>query len=168
MKSVITRVSLLALFALAFTFGAFAQAQPNQPFADQTVGATIQYDQASSTPVTGSVFYAKLTNRDLGVYSFTRIVETAVNLKPRFSVQTQTETGFCIFTTKFGAFDVFTCGTGGLSAAGGNTGASGSGTVLVTKAIGRGWNIGVAGGPSYSGATGKVSYPVGLVFGWGK
>lgn len=168
MKRVITRVSVLAVLSLVAAFAAFAQAQPNQAFADQQVGASVQYDQASSTPITGSVFYAKLTDRNLGIYSYTRIVETAVNLKPQFSVQTQTETGFCLYTAKFGAFDMFTCGTGGIAAAGGSTGPSGSGTVLVTKAIGKGWSVGVAGGPSYSGATGKVSYPVGLVFGWGK
>ncbi|HVW10888.1 MAG TPA: hypothetical protein VHC90_20015 [Bryobacteraceae bacterium] len=168
MRTVITRVFPAALLALALTVTATAQVQPNEPFHDQTVGASIQYDQGSSTPLTGSVFYAKLTDPTHGIFSYTRINETAVNLEPQFSVQTQTETGFCIFTTKFGTFDVFSCGSGGLATAGGSTGASGTGTVLVTKAIGKGWSVGVAGGPSYSGATGKVSYPVGLLFAWGK
>lgn len=147
---------------------ATAQVQANQPFPDQFVGATLQYDQASSTPFTGGVFYGKLADKNLGAYSYTLIRETAITRKPTYNVQTQTETGFCIYTTKFGTFDVFSCGTGGIATAGGSTGVSGSGQLLITKALKQGWTVGIVGGPSYSGIQSKVTYPVGLVIGWGR
>lgn len=135
---------------------------------DQFVAAGGQYDQSSSPSANGFVAYAKLADKASGLYSYTRILETSVNLKPKFAVQTQTETGVCVFTKTFGVFDVFTCATGGIAAAGGSTGASASGSILITKQLGRGWTIGFAGGPSYSGVIDKVTYPVGIIFGWGR
>lgn len=157
---------LMSLMLLAAP--AFAQVQPNTPFPDQAVGITTQYDQASTTPLTGGVFYAKLTSRDKGILWYTLIKETAVDLKPKFAVQTQTETGVCVYTIKFAFFDVFTCGTGGIATAADNTGLSGTGQLLILKGFKNGLAVGVSGGPTYSGAQGKVTYPVGIVFGWGK
>ncbi len=161
--------NLIAVLAcLSFAIAASAQVAPNQPFPDQFVSAGISYDQASVPAVSGFVAYAKLADKAHGAYSYTLIRETSIKLKPTATVETQTETGACLYTTKFGAFDVFSCGTGGLATGGGNTGFSASGTLLITKALSKGWTIGVAGGPSYSGVAAKVSYPISLVFGWGK
>lgn len=159
---------IIALLACIFLLSALSVAAQAPPLHDQEVGVTIDYDQASDAPVSGSAFYAKLTNVSLGLYSYTRIRETSINLRPKLAVQTQTETGFCLYTLKFGAFNVFTCGTGGISTAGDKTGISGGGNLLISKPIGNGWSVGLSAGPSFSGASGKVTYPVGLILSWGK
>lgn len=168
MKNVITRVSALLALAALLTVGAFAQAQPNQAFPDQVVGAAFEYDQAAAAPVAGSVFYAKLESQSIGLYSYTRIVEKSVSLKPKLAIETQTETGQCKYVTKFGAFDVFGCGTIGVATAADQAGISLGAFGMATKSLGKGWSLGFTAGAGRSGATGDTNYPVSLFVSWGK
>lgn len=156
------KLALLSIF-LAIPLAA----QTVTGFPDQVIVAGASFNQQSAPQLSGFFAYAKLASAS-GIYSYTRISETSVQLKPSIAVQTQTETGLCIYTHTFGAFKLFSCATGGLSAAGGSAGGSATGTLLATKDIGKGWSIGLAAGPSWSGVTGVVSYPVGLIIGWGR
>lgn len=170
-----------SIFVLLAALSAFPlAAQSTQPFADQVVFGGLQYNQNSAPQFQGFAGYAKLVDGTAGIYSYTRFVESSVKLKPQFAVQTQTETGFCAVTDKWGSLDVFAifnrlgfthvfaCATGGIAAAASSVGASGSGTLLLERDMAKGWKIGIAASPSYSAVTGKVSYPIGIVFGWGR
>jgi hypothetical protein len=157
-------------------------AAPAHAFPDQIVAAGLNYSQGSVPATSGFLGYAKLASASSGIYSYSLVRETSINLftttpatatapaKSVFSpaVQTQTETGACVFVRPIWSIDSFACGTGGLAAAGGSTGFSASGTVLLTKYIGKGFFAGFSVGPSYSAVAGKVSYPVGIVFLYGK
>lgn len=164
-----------ALFAQSAPVSQSAAGLPNQ-----AVFGGLQYNQSSAPQSQGFAGYAKLIDANAGVYSYTRFVETSVKLKPQLAIQTQTETGVCSVTSAWGGFDIFSplksigfnhvfaCATGGIAAAGGNIGVSGSGTLLAMKDLPKGWGIGIGISPSYSSVTGKVSYPAGLVISWGK
>lgn len=172
MKNVFTAVLCAALLCVS----AFAQAA----LPDQAIFGGFQYSQQSAPQAQGFAGYAKLVDSNSGTYSYTRFVETSVKIKPTVAIQTQTETGVCSLTSKWGSFDIFTpltklgfthvfaCGTGGIAAAGGSVGASGSGTVLAMRDLQKGWSVGIGVSPSYSAVTGKVSYPAGLVVSWGR
>jgi hypothetical protein len=179
----LTLLCSAALFAQVAVTPVALPATPGQSVADlpnQAVFGGLQYNQSSSPQSQGFAGYAKLVDASAGVYSYTRFVETSVKLKPQLAIQTQTETGICSVTSAWGGFDIFSplksigfdhvfaCATGGIAAAGGSVGASGSGTLLAMKALQKGWTIGIGVSPSYSSVTGRVSYPVGLVIGWGK
>ena len=175
------KIAILAILSTAFAFGQ-TTAAPAQPFPDQIVAAGLSYSQGSVPATSGFLGYAKLANAASGIYSYSLVRETSINLftttaatattaaKSVFSpaVQTQTETGACVFVRPFWGIDSFACGTGGLAAAGGSTGFSASGTALFTRYIGKGFFAGFSVGPSYSAVAGKVSYPVGIVFLYGK
>lgn len=151
----------LALLSIFLALPVFAQT--GHP--GQVVFVTAQWDQASTPAVTGGVGYAKLVGGN--VYSYTHIRETSLTLGSKPLIQTQTETGACAYTFDFAALSVYTCGTAGFAVAGSSTGFSGSGQVLATKSLGKkGFFAGGYGGPSYSGITGKTTYPVGAVFGF--
>jgi hypothetical protein len=148
-----------------------ASVSPINPFVSQFVGAGIGYSQAAAPQqLMGGVVYGKLLSAAAGTYSYTTISETQVHISPAFSVQTQTQTGGCVYTTSFAKFDIFTCAQVGVALAGGTTGVGAAGTFLAMRPIGtNGWQLGLVGGPSYSGAAGGgVSYPVGMIVGWGK
>ncbi len=146
-----------------------AQVQPNQQFHDQNVSVDLFYDQSATPTVQGGVSYSKLIDKDHGIYSYTRIHETSITLKPTPVIQTQTETGVCVYTTKFGVFDVFLCGSGGIATASSSVGLSGTGLGMAVTPLKNGWWIGLAGGPSYSAVDkGKTTYSLGLVAGWGR
>lgn len=156
------------LFAVLLTLPIFGQVTSSSAFPDQVISAGIAYNQQSSPNVAGFVAYGKLINRNQGVYEYTKINETSIQIKPKLAVQTQTETGLCAYIHSIGVFDVFGCATGGLATAADNAGISGSGNLLVTKSLPKGWFVGMTGGPSYSGVTNTVAYNISLVFGWGK
>lgn len=152
----------LALLSVFLALPVFAQ-QPTLP--NQVVFISTQWDQASTPAVTGGVGYAKLIGA--GVYSYTHIRETSVTFGAKPLIQTQTETGACAYTFNFSSISVYSCGTAGFVAAGSSTGFSGSGQVLATKSLGKkGFFAGGYGGPTYSGITGKTTYPVGMVLGF--
>lgn len=151
-------MKLLSVF-LALSLA--AQTLPNQ-----VVFVSTQWDQASTPAFTGGVGYAKLVAGN--VYSYTHIRETALTFGAKPTIQTQTETGACAYTFNFAAISVYGCGSAGLATAGSSTGFSTTGQVLATKAIGtKGFFVGGYGGPSYSGVAGRVTFPVGIVFGFG-
>lgn len=171
MNKALRSLVLIVFFALA----AFAQ---NALLPDQFVGAGLHYSQQSSPNMSGLVAYAKLVDRDHGVYSYSLIRESSIfvpntgkTLAQRVqAMQTSTETGAAVhMPVRFGAFDLFALGTGGLASTGPNTGIAGSGGVLATKGIGKGWYIGLSAWAAYADIPGAgISYPVGLVIGWGK
>ena len=162
----------LTVFCLLFLLAVFSIfAQTALP--DQFVGGGLHYAQQSSPNLSGFVGYAKQIDKERGVYSYTLIRETSLTLKPKAQLQTSTETGVAVFVGKFGAFQLFGLGTGGIAAAGStqgtNTGFAGSGGALAMKSLPRGWYIGASAWAAYSSIPGAgVSYPVGLVIGWGK
>lgn len=151
----------LALLSVFLALPVFAQTLPNQ-----VVFVTTQWDQASTPAFTGGVGYAKLLGSN--VYSYTHVRETVITFGSKPAIQTQTETGACAFTFNFASIGIYSCGTAGIATAGSSTGLSASGQVLATKPVGsKGFFIGGYGGPTYSGVLGKVSFPVGLVVGFG-
>ena len=160
-------VSIAVLIAFAGALALSAQAVPNTPFPDQFVAVTVDYNAPNTTtPISGSVAYGKLTNASLGVYSFTQITETSITTKP-VSIQTLTQTGIGAFLFKLGAFDVFGTAVGGLATAGSSTGPAAGGKIHAFKSLGKGWFIGFSGGPQYSGPAG-LGANFGIDFGYGK
>ena len=165
-RNVFSFCLLMFLLAVSSLFG-------QQTLPDQFVGGGVHYNQQSSPNLSGFVGYAKKINADRGIYSYTLIRETSLTLKPKAQLQTSTETGAAWHVGKFGAFELFALGTGGIAAAGGvqgtNTGFAGSGGALAVKQLSGGWFIGASAWAAYSSIPGAgVSYPVGLVLGWGK
>lgn len=168
MKSVITAVSVFAL--LAFSSLAFSQTvPPPDPFPSQFIAAGVTFE-SQSTPnfASGFIAYGKNLSQTAGTFSYSMVRETNFSLKPKPQIMTQTETGLCVYTTTVLSFKAFTCGTVGGSAVGGNTGLSTSGTALLMKPLKNGYDIGFAAGPSYSGASGSLQWPVSVVVLWGK
>lgn len=162
-------ITVFCLLLLLAVFSALAQSA----LPDQFVGGGLHYAQQSSPNLSGFIGYAKQIDKDRGIYSYTLIRETSLTLKPKPQLQTSTETGAAWHVGKFGAFDLFALGTGGIAAAGGvqgtNTGFAGSGGALAVKPLPHGWFIGASAWAAYSSIPGAgVSYPVGLVVGWGK
>lgn len=154
----------LALLSIFLALPVFAQTSPALP--NQVVFISTQWDQASTPAFTGGVGYAKLISGS--VYTYTHIRETAVTFGSKPAIQTQTETGLCAYTFNFASINIYSCGTAGLATAGSSTGVSATGQVLATRAMGKkGFFVGGYGGPSYSGVLGRVSFPVGAVFGFG-
>lgn len=166
MKLVI--ITLMASFAWGQTVP--TPVSPANPFVNQFVGAGIGYSQQATQGIFGGVVYGKLLSTAAGTYSYTTIVDTQVSIKPKFSVQTSTQTGGCVYTTSLAGFNIYTCAQVGVALAGGTTGPAAAGTMLAMKPIGKsGWQLGLTAGPSYSGASGGgVTYPFGAIIGWGK
>ncbi|HXJ38749.1 MAG TPA: hypothetical protein VNH18_05695 [Bryobacteraceae bacterium] len=161
--------TLLAALVAVIALGMPLLAQDAPP--DQIIVGGLHYDQQSTPNLSGFVGYGK--HIATGTYSYTLIRETSLTLKPKPQLQTSTETGVAVHVGKFGAFELFGLATGGIAAAGSatgtNAGFAGSGGVLATKALSRGWFIGASAWAAYSSIPGAgVSYPVGLVIGWGK
>ena len=171
MKRLLLLATILAIPCFAQSSTVATAVVPATPFVNQLVGAGVGYSQQSSPQdIFGGVVYAKLLSAAAGTYSYTSITDTSVSIKPKFSVQTTTQTGGCVYTTKFGGWNVFTCAQVGIALASGTTGVGATGTIIAQKPIGaKGWQLLLAGGPAYSGAAGGgVSYPIGVIVGWGK
>jgi hypothetical protein len=167
------------ILATLVAISAFGQANAVTLYPQQFVGGGLNYNQQASPNLSGFVAYAHLVDKDHGVYSYTLVRESSIfvvgsgkTLGQRLqSLHTSTETGAALHAGKFGAFDLWALGTGGIAAAttpdGAATGFSGSAGGMATKGLGNGWYIGLAGWYSYSGVAGST-YPVGLVIGWGR
>ena len=165
------RILLLSLLSLPLLVAqSTTPLQPANPFVNQFVGAGIGYDQnAAPQQIFGGMVYAKLLSAAAGTYSYTTVSETSINLHPKFAVQTSTQTGGCVYLTSFSSWNVFTCAQVGIALSGGTAGPAAAGTILAMKPLGtKGWQVALAGGPSYAGSSGgSVSYPIGVIFGFG-
>lgn len=166
------RILLLALMALPV----FGQALP-----DFVAGASIQFNQASRPQSQGTVFAAKAVDKTRGIYSYNLLRITSITFDTKthtLAVQKQAETGAAFYVRSFdlgpslGTWGCYTAITGGIALAGGDKGASGSGTLFCSRSIGKGFSTAVYFGPSYSalangGGSAGVSYPVGVSLFWG-
>lgn len=168
-------ITLAAVFLCAIPAAA-------QDFPDVVAGGGIQFNQASKPQSQGLIFGAKAVDKTRGIYSYTLFRITSITFDKTtktIAVQKTAETGASFYLKSFnlgpslGTWDCSTAITGGAAVAGGDVGASASGTFLCARAIGaKGVHAAVFAGPSYSslangGGSSGVSYPVGVALFWG-
>jgi len=174
MCSRLAAILAFTLLACSLSFGQAVGNPTGYETPDLTITGGIHFDQAATPQIQGDVDVAKHVSS--GVYQYNDVKLTSIRFIPvqgqkipQVEVQTQTETGACGYIATVAGFALSTCVAGGLAAAPGQSGPSGSGNLVGLKRTG--WKDSVWGfnaGPSYSGVSGGVSWLFGVRFGWAK